>query len=718
MSDDPPAGEPSPDPAPDDSAPRAAPAAPAAAVGPPDTAPRRLAPELRIGEVRRGAKPGTRYVRVTRAAERTVVRTGDQRYSATLRAEEAHSALSRLWQRFRYWLLGRPLATSRAIEERLSKVKALAIFSSDALSSSAYATEEILLALVLAGTGFLHVALPVAVAIAVLLGVVVLSYRQTVHAYPQGGGTYSVARENLGRWPGLIGGAALLTDYVLTVAVSVSAGVLAITSALPELADYRVQLAVGGVMVMSAVNLRGVREAGTVFAAPTYLFIAAFGAMLVTGVVRLLTGDIAGATLATSVAPRHDVEAAQAMGLFLVLRAFSSGATALTGVEAIANGVQAFKPPESRNAAATMVWMAVILGTFFVGATFLAVRFGIVPTEEESVISQVGRLAFGGENVLYYALQAATATILVLAANTAFNGFPLLASILARDEYLPRQFAFRGDRLAYSFGIVVLGVIAVALLIAFQADTHRLIPLYAIGVFVAFTLSQSGMVRRGRRVRARGWQRAVVINAFGAVVTGAAALVIAYTKFVLGAWIVLVLIPLLVFGLYSINRHYAFVRRRLALPSGAIVPRLRQPSDRPVIVPVGEINLAVVRAVAFATEISSNVIALHVVIDEQSDTSDVEAEWEARFPHVPLAILDSPYRTFQAPFMAYIDALNVPDDVPLTVVLPEFVAVHWWQGYLHNRAAARLREALRHRSNTVVVSVTQQLEDEHTAPDT
>ncbi len=712
----PPTDDPSTDePSPDEGARAAAPAAPEP---PPEPAARRLAPELRIGEVRRGAKPGTRYVRVTRAAERTVVRTGDGRYEATLRAEEPHSGLSRLRQKLRYGVLGRPLATSRAIEERLSKVKALAIFSSDALSSSAYATEEILLALMLAGTASLNVGLPIAFAIAVLLAIVVLSYRQTVHAYPQGGGTYSVARENLGRWPGLVGGAALLTDYVLTVAVSVSAGVLAITSALPELVDYRVQLAVGGIVLMSAINLRGVREAGSVFAVPTYLFIATFGGMLVVGVVRLLVGDIEGASFSESAPARHEVEAVQAMGLFLVLRAFSSGSTALTGVEAIANGVQAFKPPESRNAAATMAWMAVILGVFFIGATFLAVRFGVVPAEDESVISQVGRLAFGGENVFYYALQATTATILVLAANTAFNGFPLLASILARDEYLPRQFAFRGDRLAYSFGIIVLGTIAAALLVAFQADTHRLIPLYAIGVFVAFTLSQSGMVRRGRRLRERGWRRAVVINAVGAVATGAAAIVIAYTKFAFGAWIVLIIIPLMVLGLYSINRHYAFVRRRLALAPGATVPRLRQPQDRPVVVPVGEVNLAVVRAVAFATEMSSNVTALHVVTDEGADTSEFEAEWEMRFPHVPLAILDSPYRTFQAPFMAYIDALNIPDDVPLTVVLPEFVATHWWQGYLHNRTADRLREALRHRSNTVVVSVTQQLEDEHTARDT
>ena len=678
------------------------------AVEPEATVEGRLAPDLRIGEVRQGSKPGTRYVRVTRAAERPFLRTGAARWQATLAAERPHSRVGRLWSEARHVIFGAPLASSRSMEERLSKVKALAIFSSDALSSSAYATEEILLALILAGSATLAYGLPIALAIAVLLGAVVLSFRQIVRAYPRGGGAYNVARENVGRWPGLIAAAALLTDYVLTVAVSISAGALAIISAAPALAPYRLEMAIAAVVAMAAANLRGIREAGTIFTIPTYLFIAGFGGMLLAGVARLVLGG-GEATLTTSAPPQETVAAVQFLTPFLLLRAFSSGSAALTGVEAIADGVQAFKPPESRNAATTLGIMAVILCTFFVGATFLALRFGIVPSEHESVISQIGRAAFGGENVAYYYLQATTALILVLAANTAFNGFPMLGSILARDEILPRQFAFRGDRLAYSKGILVLSTLAIALLVVFQADTHRLIPLYAIGVFVAFTLAQYGMVRRWRRLREPGWVAAAATNGAGALLTGVAAVIVAFTKFAGGAWIVLILIPAIVLVLHLISRHYASVRRQLHLEPGPLRIRLLLPADRPVIVPVGEPNLATARAVAYALGISTNVTALHVVTEESEDTSAIEGYWHEQYPTVPLVILDSPYRSFQAPFIAYIDALTVPTDVPLTIVLPEFVPSHWWQQFLHNRAADRLRDSLYHRPNTVVVSVTQQL---------
>lgn len=669
----------------------------------------RLAPDLRIGEVRQGAKPGTRYVRVTRAAERSFVRTGATRWQATLAAQRPHTGVERFWSDTRRYLFGAPLASSMSMEERLSKIKALAIFSSDALSSSAYATEEILLALVLAGTMHLSLAWPVSLAIIALLAVVVLSYRQTVFAYPQGGGTYSVARENLGRWAGLVGAASLLTDYVLTVAVSVSAGVLAITSAFPSLAPDSVALAVVGVVLMTIVNLRGVREAGAVFAVPTYLFIVGFAVMIAMGMWRLWVGDVPGASLTQSAPPREVAEAAQSLTFFLILRVFASGCTALTGVEAIANGVPAFKPPEPRNAAITMVWMGIILGILFLGATLLAVRFGIVPHEGESVISQIGRVAFGGENFAYYYLQGTTAIILVLAANTAFNGFPLVTSILARDEFLPRQFAFRGDRLAYSYGIVVLSGIAIALLIVFQADTHRLIPLYAIGVFIAFTLSQYGMVKRWRRLRTPGWQRSAAINGVGAVLTAIVAMIVAFTKFSHGAWIVLILIPAIVMVLHQISRHYTSVREQLHMEPGPVVTHFLLPPDRPVIVPVGEASLATARAIAYARGISTNVTALHVVTEESEDTSAIEEYWHEQYPTITLVILDSPYRTFQAPFIAYIDALTVPPDVPLTIVLPEFVPAHSWQRFLHNRTADRLRESLSHRRNTVVVSVTQQL---------
>lgn len=669
----------------------------------------RLAPDLKIGEVRRGQKPGTRYVRVTRAAERPFLRTGATRWRATLAAERPRTGRGRLFASIRRTIFGVPLASSMAGEERLSKLMALPIFSSDALSSSAYATEEILLALMLAGTGALALGLPVSIAIAVLLVVVVASYRETIKAYPRGGGTYSVASENLGKWPGLIAAASLLTDYVLTVAVSISAGALAIISAAPGLAPYRVEMAVVAVILMAAGNLRGLREAGTIFAVPTYLFMLGFGGMIIAGVARLAFGDGAGASLSVSEAPREQVEAAQSLTLFLILRAFASGATALTGVEAVANGVQAFKPPESKNASMTLVIMAAILAVFFIGATFLGVRYGIVPHEGESVISQIGRTAFGGENFAYYYLQGTTALILVLAANTAFNGFPMLGSILARDEYLPRQFAFRGDRLAYSNGIIVLTVVAVGLLVLFQADTHRLIPLYAIGVFLAFTLSQYGMVLRWRRMRQPGWMVSASINGIGAAMTAIALLVVAATKFSHGAWVVLILIPMLVAILYVINRHYASARDQLELAEGPMHLGLAMTSDRPVVVPVSELNYATARAIHYARGISSNVTALHVVTEEGEDTTAIEEAWQERYPDTPLIILESPYRSFQAPFIAYIDALTIPQDVPLTIVLPEFVPAQWWQRFLHNRSANRLRDALYRRPNTVVVSVTQQL---------
>lgn len=668
----------------------------------------RLAPDLKIGEVRRGQKPGTRYVRVTRAAERPFLRTGATRWRATLAAERAKTGRGRFFASVRRFLFGAPLASSMAGEERLSKLKALAIFSSDALSSSAYATEEILLALLLAGSAALVVGLPISIAITVLLVVVVASYRETIKAYPHGGGTYSVARENLGRWPGLIAASALLTDYVLTVAVSISAGALAIISAMPSLAPYRVEMAVVAVGVMAAGNLRGLREAGTIFAIPTYLFMLAFAGMILTGLFRLATGH-EGADFAHSAPPREQVGALQSLTLFLVLRAFSSGSAALTGVEAIANGVQAFKAPEAKNASATLVVMAAVLASFFIGATFLAVRFGIVPSEHESVISQIGRASFGGQNAAYYFLQGTTALILVLAANTAFNGFPMLASILAKDEFLPRQFAFRGDRLAYSNGILVLSAVALGLLIWFRADTHQLIPLYAIGVFLAFTLSQYGMVLRWRRLREQGWMLSASINGLGAAMTGVAAVVIAATKFTSGAWLVLILIPSLVVVLHFINRHYGSARAQLQLDEGPLRLRLALTSDRPVVVPVSELNFATARAVHYARGLSTNVTALHVVTEEGEDTTAIEEEWQERYPDTPLIILESPYRSFQAPFMAYIDALTIPQDVPLTIVLPEFVPARWWQRFLHNRTANRLRDALYRRPNTVVVSVTQQL---------
>src|SRR5436190_447235 len=434
-------------------------------------------------------------------------------------------------------LVGRPMPLAQARHERLRKRIALAVFSSDAMSSVAYATEEILLVLVLAGTAALHLSLPIAIAITALLAIVAISYQQTIHAYPGGGGSYIVARDNLGDVPGLIAAAALLVDYVLTVSVSVAAGVAAVTSAVPALQEHKVVIGVACIAAIALANIRGVRESGRVFAVPTYFFIVSFAVLLLGGAYRYLTGTLPAV-------PPETAPAVETLGWFLVLRAFSSGCTAMTGTEAISNGIPAFRPNESRNAAITLGWMALILGTLFLGITLLAGALGVVPIENETVVSQIARRLFG-TGVLYYLIQAATAMILVLAANTSFADFPRLSSLLAHDRFIPRQFATLGERLVFSNGILVLAALAALLLILFRGETHALIPLYAVGVFISFTLSQSGMVRRWWRMREPGWHRHMAVNGVGALATGVVAIVIAMTKFTHGAWIVIVVIPLL-----------------------------------------------------------------------------------------------------------------------------------------------------------------------------
>src|SRR5437868_6527648 len=455
------------------------------------------------------------------------------------------------------WLVGPPMPLAQARHERLSKRVALAVFSSDALSSVAYATEEILLILVLAGTAALHYSVPIALAITALLAIVAISYQQTIHAYPSGGGSYIVARENLGSVPGLVAAAALLVDYVLTVSVSVAAGVAAVTSAMPHLAEHKVAIGVGCVAVIALANIRGVRESGRIFAVPTYFFIVSFGILLLEGFSRLATGSLPAT-------PPPDIPAVEALTWFLILRAFASGCTAMTGIEAISNGIPAFRPPESRNAAITLGWMAVILSTMFAGLTVLADRLGIVPVATETVVSQIAR-RLHGTGVFYYMIQAATALILVLAANTSFADFPRLSSLLARDRFVPRQFANLGERLVFSNGILVLAGMAAVLLVIFGGETHALIPLYAVGVFISFTLSQSGMVRRWLRVRGPGWPHRLAINAIGALTTGIVTLVIAVTKFTHGAWIVVLVIPMLVAGFIAMRRHYDDVAMQLSL---------------------------------------------------------------------------------------------------------------------------------------------------------
>jgi amino acid transporter len=590
-------------------------------------------------------------------------------------------------------LVGAPMPLAQARHERLTKTVALAVFSSDALSSVAYATEEILLVLVLAGTAAAHLTIPIAVAIAGLLSVVAVSYQQTIHAYPSGGGSYIVARANLGTTPGLVAAAALMIDYVLTVSVSVAAGVAAITSAFPPLLGHRIALGVFFVAAIGAANLRGVRESGRVFAVPTYLFIVSFGTMVLVGLYRWLWGSL-------PVLPPHTEQATTVLTGFLVLRAFSSGCTALTGVEAISNGVPAFRPAEARNAAITMGCMAFILGSLFLGITVLASALGVTPLENETVVSQIGRALFG-EGLFYYLIQASTTLILILAANTSFADFPRLASLLSRDRYAPRQFRTVGDRLVFSNGIVILALLAAALIVMFRADTHALIPLYAVGVFISFTLSQAGMVRHWLVEHGSGWYWRLAINGTGAMVTAAVTLVIAVTKFTHGAWIVVVLIPLIVLGFRAVHRHYEAVSVELSLEHLADEP----PVDNTVLVLVGDLHMGVVKALRYAQALTSSPKAIFVEVDP-SFTSKLEERWSKGGCGVPLVVLASPYRSMLGPLVNYIDGIRRRSaNSVVTVVIPEFVPRRWWQHLLHNQTALLVKGALLFRRGVVVVDV-------------
>ena len=587
-----------------------------------------------------------------------------------------------------------PLA--QAHHERLGKRVALAVFSSDAMSSVAYATEEILLILVLAGLAAAHLAIPIALAIAGLLVIVGVSYQQTIHAYPSGGGSYIVARSNLGTVPGLVAAAALLVDYVLTVAVSVAAGVAAITSAFPALHTYTVLLGVVCVTAIALANIRGVRESGRVFAVPTYFFIVSFGMLVTVGLFRLVTGTLERL-------PAPDVPATEALTAFLVLRAFSSGCAAMTGTEAISNGIPAFRPPESRNAALTLGWMVAILGTLFIGITVLASALGVLPKESETVVSQIARSLFG-TGVLYYVIQVATALILVLAANTSFADFPRLSSLLARDRFVPRQFATLGERLVFSNGIIVLGGFAALLLVIFGGETHALIPLYAVGVFISFTLSQSGMVMHWWRERSAGWRHRSLVNGIGALATGLVTLVIGVTKFTHGAWIVVLVIPILVVTFVMMNRHYDAVAHELSLEGYEGPP----PEFRhTVLVLVGDVHRGVVRAVQYARTLAPNATVRGVFVEtDPARTRRLEEKWAHWGMGVPLVVLTSPYRSLLRPLVDYIDQIQSRgDDQMVTIVLPEFLPRRWWQHILHNQTALLVKGTLLFRKNIVVADV-------------
>ena len=602
-------------------------------------------------------------------------------------------------------VVGRPLATAQEGEQRLSKKIALPIFSSDAISSTAYATEEILLALVTAGAVALTYSLPIAIAVSALLFIVATSYRQTIHAYPSGGGSYVVSRENLGLAPGMVAAASLLVDYVMTVAVSTASGVAAITSAFPSLLDYKVYLCVGLIVLVAVANLRGVRESGRAFAVPTYAFVVLCGGMIIVGMVRWAMGDL------SPVAQAASVEATQGLTLFLILRAFSAGCSAMTGTEAISNAVPAFKPPEPKNAGTTLMIMAAILAFLLLGVTALTQVLDIVPSEtgHDTVISQVARAVYGDGGFFYFAFQIATMAILILGANTSYAGFPRLTSVLARDGLMPRQFANQGDRLVYSNGVIGLTVIAIIVVVIFGAETHRMIPLYAVGVFLSFTLSQAGMVVHWFRLKDEGWRRRATMNGVGAALTGIVAVVIVLTKFVHGAYLVVAAVPILVAIFYAINRHYRMVARVLAPQSPAAMERIEElaassPRTTAVLF-VASINALTARSVSLARALSPDDVHAVTVGGDPERVRELRKTWARISPDVELEVVESPYREFVKPALDYVRSLEPGPDHTVVVVIPEFVVEHWWENLLHNQSALRLKGALFLVPWVVVISI-------------
>ena len=606
------------------------------------------------------------------------------------------------------FLLGSPLRTAEIHEQRLSKKAALTVFASDNLSSTAYATEEILLVLKLGGAGLLSFVVPIGASIALLLIIVVLSYGQLIRAYPTGGGAYTVAKENLGVGAGLTAASALLIDYILTVAVSVAAGIAAITSAFPRLFPYRPHLCALAIAILVVANLRGVRESARAFALPVYTFVACAYALILVGLFR---GFVQGLPPATPdvAAPAGPLEYATA---FLLVRGFAHGCVALTGVEAISNGVQAFQKPVVRNSQITLYVMGAILGSMFLGISYEAYLFGVLPKPEETVLSQIGRMAFGtnwlGTGALYYLTQFSTMAILVLAANTSFAGFPRLASILAEDRFVPRQFKNLGDRLVFSNGIIALGFVALALILFFGGNVHLLIPLYAIGVFLSFTLSQSGLVMHWWRVREQGWGKRLALNALGAVVTAAVLLIIGWVKFREGAWVVVLAVPAIMFLFWKTRRHYFQVTMQLSL-ADFDRPRLARHT---VVVPVPPTpNKVVLTAVEYAKSISKDVLAVTVNVDNKHP-EEVRELWKKFVDDVPLIVLSSPYRSVVQTLLRFIDEVeDLRREDKLTVLLPEFVPARWWHNLLHNQTSLMLKGALLFRAGIVLTSVPHHLHE-------
>jgi amino acid transporter len=617
------------------------------------------------------------------------------------------------------WLIGHPLSTADAPHQTIGKAIGLAVFASDALSSTAYATQEILVILAAAGTMAFGAVFPISMAIVLLLGIVTISYEQTIHAYPDGGGAYIVARDNLGELPALIAGAALLTDYVLTVSVSIASGVAQITSAFPHLYDYRVGLSVGFILFVMLMNLRGVKESGTAFAIPTYFFVIMMFSAVGTGLFRLLVTDTLGAVIDP---PELEImDGISQITPFLILHAFASGTTALTGVEAISNGITAFKEPRSKNAGITLIWMALILGSLFLGISYLAKEIGVTPSESETVISQLARTIFAGRGTLYLMLLGATTVILIMAANTAFADFPRLGALVAKDGFLPRQLTYRGSRLVYSSGIVTLATIASIILVIFKASVTRLIPLYAIGVFLSFTLSQSGMAlrwhkigklkpgeersERGSTLRSvKGWLSKMLINGLGAACTAVVMLVFAITKFHDGAYVVLILIPVLVGIFWSIHYHYKGIANELSLENFGVIPPHN--TRHRVIMPVSGVHQGTLAALRYARILSDDVTAVHVMI-EPADSEKVRRKWEKWGEGVRLVMLNSPYRLLLEPLLEYITDIarqRQPGET-MTIVVPEFIGTNRLTSPLHMNTAELLRSHLKRQHGIVIVNV-------------
>jgi amino acid transporter len=654
-----------------------------------------------------GRKRADRRVRVERPHAPYFRYTGPDTLVAKEAASVPRTGPGRAFARVRAIVFGRPISLHEELSERLNVFTGLAVFASDNISSSAYATEEIMRVLVIAGAGALVLTMPITIGIVIVLAIVVTSYQQTVAAYPHGGGSYIVAKDNLGTRPGLVAAGALLTDYVLTVAVSIAAGVAALTSIVPELFAYRVELGVALVVLIAMINLRGIRESGAFFSIPTYVYLVSILGLLGFGLFRYATGTMPDYQAPAGWLP----PATESLGILLILRAFSSGSVALTGTEAVSNGVPAFKPPEARNAQLVLILMGVFFGAIFLGMSFLAGQLGIIPdpTEQVTVVSQLTSAFVGADSPYLYLVQVSTAVLLVLAANTAFADFPRLSSILARDGFLPRVFQFRGDRLAFSYGIIVLAAVAVLLVVAFGGSVAALIPLYTVGVFVAFTLSQTGMVRRWRRLRAEvpTWRRKATINGIGAITTGIVAVEVAASKFLLGAWVVLILIPVLVALMLFIERQYRASAVALWVRPDAAIPRGRR--EQRVLVPVPGINRAVVQAINVGRSIAPDVRAV-LVSDDPAEAARIRGQWEHQLADVPLVFVESPYRALVGPLLAYLDVLDQswpPDkEAAITfVVIPEYVASSWWERILYNQSANRLRRALIGRPHTVVVNV-------------